>query len=229
MIEWQAFSTLTFKTPIPNDRLAQSMIAAWLRHQCCLNRRRYSRLLSLVRGEFGEKTGRFHVHVLSGGLGLCGKSIDQCMALKKFWESLRFNRGSLAGVQGDIARVYPFNEDLEGVQYVMKGLMRYEFLGEAQSYEMAKFGLTDRVYFSDGVLRMMARRLRKAGVIPGKPETSRWSTSVLTAPQVWSESIKPNKPQSVDCEVDTAGARIGIDPTEARWLCQAVNAPSVPA
>jgi hypothetical protein len=109
------------------------------------------------------------------------------MDLKNYWSRLRLNVGSFAGVQGDICQVWPYDATLDGVGYVMKGIERYEFVGEARSYELTKFGLSDRITLSNALLSHVGREIRKGSSATVKTlrygEHSGHATATLDATQ----------------------------------------------
>lgn len=155
------FCTWTFKNPVPYHVEASRLVRRILRHTAARAHRHFEQIETVNRGEFGELKTRFHYHTVIGNLGPIAASASFRLELMKYWEQARFGVGTLAGVQGDAARVWPYNSTLDGVKYVMKGLARYEFANEAQIYELSKFGLTDQVTVSNSILRRVARSLRE--------------------------------------------------------------------
>jgi len=121
----------------------------------------------LTRGEFGELNGRFHYHMLIGNFPPLARTTGFLMELRQYWRHFRKDRdGNRQRRHGDGCQVWPFDWALDGVQYVMKGVERYEWMGEAQNYELAKFGLTDRITPSAALLRHVAWEVRR-----GVPKT----------------------------------------------------------
>ena len=159
--QFDLFCSWTFKNPIPYCHEATTLVRRILRHTAARAHRHFDSMESVIRGEFGELNGRFHYHTIIGGLGPIATTASFRLELMDYWESARRDVGTLAGVQGDTARVWPYDSTLDGVKYVMKGLARYQFGDEAQIYELSKFGLTDQVTLSNSVLRHVARRLRE--------------------------------------------------------------------
>jgi hypothetical protein len=158
---WQVFAHFTFKNPLPVAREAEVLVRNAQRKACRLAHVHFESAWFLCRGEFGELGGRFHYHMLFGNFPPFARSSGFCMDVKQFWSRLRLHVGSFADVQGDICQVWPFDWALDGVKYVMKGIERYEYSGEAQNYELTKFGLSDRVTLSTALLLHVSREMRK--------------------------------------------------------------------
>ena len=66
-IQWDLFATPTFKGPVPRSNIAYGMAFRWLQEVAKDCGVPYKRLLIALRGEEGEKNGRFHFHCLVGG------------------------------------------------------------------------------------------------------------------------------------------------------------------
>lgn len=163
---WQVFGTFTFKNPMPVNREAEVLVRNTMRKACRMAHVHFESGWFLTRGELGELNGRFHYHMLIGNFPSLAGTSGFCLDLKSHWSRLRLNVGSFAGVQGDICQVWPYDSTLDGVRYVMEGVERYEFAGEARAYELTKFGLTDRITLSAALLRHVAWEVRR-----GAPET----------------------------------------------------------
>jgi len=180
---WQVFGHITFKS-LPTRTAAEKMTNAFCRHSCRLTHTHYEAHCSLVRGEFGEIGGRFHEHVLLGHLKPPVDTTAFRMALRAFWAGPYADEADISTIKWGICQVWPYVPTLEGVAYIMKGVERYECPGEAQSYEVSKFGLTDRVTMSVGLLKRVQTRNRDIGPQtfetprPVEPDTS----------QVWSDT-----------------------------------------
>jgi hypothetical protein len=159
--QFDLFCTWTFKNPLPYEREASTLLRRILRHTAARAHRHFEQMETVTRGEFGELNSRFHVHTIIGNLGPIAMTAAFRLELMDYWESARRNVGTLAGVQGDAARVWPYDSTLDGVKYVMKGLARYQFGDEARIYELSKFGLSDKVTLSNSLLRHVARSLRE--------------------------------------------------------------------
>lgn len=138
---WQVFGTLTFAS----QRLfKQGVPTFWrmMRYACEETGAEYTHLLMCVRTELGEKTGRYHLHFLLGGLPdgcnlrtLSGK-------LDHWW---RFRMG--------IAQIRPFQQgggDLVG--YLVKSL------SSGDEHELNKFGAGGgELILSNSVFRVVRR------------------------------------------------------------------------
>ena len=127
-VHWQLFGSFTFKSERLPDSVRQRMWFAWLRQ---LGRRLhvpFPRLLWCRRQELGEITSRLHYHGLIAGLppdALCPGLNFELMAA---WQSLG----------GGWARVSIYQDDREGVGYLLKGL---GYASDAERfYEFGKFG-----------------------------------------------------------------------------------------
>jgi hypothetical protein len=184
---WQVFGTFTFKTPLPVNREAEVLVRNTMRKACRMAHVHFESAWFLTRGELGELNGRFHYHMLIGNFPPFAGTSNFCLDLKGYWSRLRLNVGSFAGIQGDIGQVWPYEPTLDGVRYVMKGVERYEFAGEARAYELTKFGLTDQITLSNGLLLHVSRQIRKGSSATVKTlrqgEHSGHATTTLDATQ----------------------------------------------
>lgn len=140
-ISWQFFATLTFSR-MPSDAVKQKMLFAWLRWFSEMGRKqqtkrapgtRPERLLWMVREELGEVSGRFHYHALLAGLPQHLVNVKTAMASCAAWE----NQG------GGMARNYIYQSDLDGADYVLKGLTQNDLQATNRYgqylYEVGKF------------------------------------------------------------------------------------------
>ena len=66
-IRWDFFATPTFKGNIPSSNICYGLAFRWLQELAKTCGVPYKRLLIALRGEVGEKFGRFHFHCLIGG------------------------------------------------------------------------------------------------------------------------------------------------------------------
>jgi len=66
-IQWDFFATLTFAGNVPRTQIAYGLAFRWLQELAKVCGVPYKRLLIALRGEEGEKNGRFHFHCLVGG------------------------------------------------------------------------------------------------------------------------------------------------------------------
>ncbi len=112
----------------------------------------FKKLLWCLRSELGEITARHHFHILIGGLPHFAVRNETCFALMAQWESFG----------GGMARVYPFDSTLVGVEYVLK---RCEAVFNAarsrigaSEYELTKFGGSCEVTLSESLIRLIAGR-----------------------------------------------------------------------
>ncbi len=200
---WQLFATNTFIT-LPRKKDVACLRFAFLRKACRMSHTHFRRLQWISRGEFGDITQRFHEHILISGLKPFASSKDFALDLKNCWGELLNKRQNSDGtVQAAISRVYPYEPSLNGVGYVMKGIERYQHLGEAQVHEVSKFGLTDAVTFSDGWFQHVASHITATEIARNK--------SVQTL-------------QHGECVGNQSLEKYpaGISKIEARWLCQPV-------
>lgn len=90
----------------------------------------FKHLLWMAREERGEVGGRYHYHILLGGLSPSTLNKSTCFALKGLWTS----------IGGGFADVRLFDTSLPGVKYVMKGLNEWS-PALANAYEMRKAGV----------------------------------------------------------------------------------------
>lgn len=156
-IDWQFFCTLTFKRERMPDAIRQSMFFAWARKQSSNFGVHFPRLLWAQRSELGEATGRFHFHALIAGLPEHANTIATCFAMMRIWE----------GLGGGHARVSIYNNSLQGVDYILKGLETfYSKVDQAQGrlsadfYEFTKFNSSQRITLSESILRVIEGRRR---------------------------------------------------------------------
>ena len=111
---WQFFATLTFSgSPEPSGPARARMLFAWVRKICRAFDLPWTGIFWLAREEGGEIGGRFHFHVLVSGLPPKAVTTSGNFILKNLWSGIP---------GGGIARVYIYQPQLSGVQYVMKGL-----------------------------------------------------------------------------------------------------------
>lgn len=145
-LNWSYFCTLTFGTGwrVMSVRRMNLLLFKWLRVMASIHGIAWDDWLWCVRGELGEKNGRFHLHAL---LGYCGTPLLSNCKTTRFrmlhmWESFG----------GGMARVRAYSDDLKGVGYILKGLDdcwqssgdhsglgRPRSLEGANQYELGKF------------------------------------------------------------------------------------------
>lgn len=116
-IQWSYFVTLTFGTSwrtMPQSRVLK-IVFKWLRVVAKIHGADWdTQWLWAVRGELGEQTGRFHLHVLLGihGKPLVPNSKSTRFRMMSLWEKFG----------GGMARIRAYSDTLEGVGYILKGL-----------------------------------------------------------------------------------------------------------
>ncbi len=205
-VDWTVFGTFTYRNPLPSITKRASLLATLLDKACRETHTHFDRHFSLTRYETGEVGGRDHNHVLFANLKPGVHVTELCLRLKSYWDRI-----------GGFARVWPYAPTLDGVGYVLKGAERYEFMTEAQSYEMTKFGIGDKVIFSNALVSRMARAGIKNNPIVDKSK------------HVSREIVGHGEPDR-SSEHGTASAFalkqpsscLGIDPWQASWLCTPV-------
>lgn len=119
----------------------------------------FKHLLWMAREERGELGGRYHYHILLGGLCPFSLNKSTCFALKGLWTS----------IGGGFADVRLFDTSLPGVKYVMKGLN--EWSPElANAYEMRKAGVESEnreLILAECCVRQWAQQSTKPGATKG--------------------------------------------------------------
>ena len=126
-IGWQFFGTLTFKQERLPERVRLAMWFAFARITAGKSQVHFRRLLWVLRQERGERFGRRHFHYLIGGLPPGTVHPGECFAQMATWEK----------VGGGMARVYVFDQSLNGLDYIAK------CLDAGLAYETGKFGSGD--------------------------------------------------------------------------------------
>ncbi len=145
---------------VPTQVRCRETLFAFLRGQGAVLGAHWKGLPWMVRGEFGELTGRYHYHGLLGS-GRQSASIADCFKLMHLWRA----------VGGGHARVRRYNASLPGVAYVLKGEAISEGKGlsralvarggtgsGADRYEFAKFGDAQDVYLSPKLHNWIAHK-----------------------------------------------------------------------
>lgn len=149
-IEWQFFSTLTFKSLKVRESVWLKMYFAVIREQADNFGVHFSQILWALRYELGEQTGRPHFHALIAGLPNSAVHTATCFSWMKIWES----HG------GGNARVRVYDPTLAGVEYVLKGVDEAFTTAGANWYELNKFGQRCDVMLSMSLIRRMENRSR---------------------------------------------------------------------
>lgn len=145
-VQWDFFTTLTFKNPLPKESVRWSMFWRWARHVSEICEVPHKSLLFALRGEKGEIGARYHWHCLVGGIPACN------------WINLQYR---LVGVWWQISNkahcdVRLYDRSLAGADYISK------CLSGANAYEVNKYSRADEVTLSDSVFKLI-RRLDEKG------------------------------------------------------------------
>lgn len=188
---WQFFVTLTYGHDgvggkVPVELVRKKMLFAFLRQVCLgryktkqgerLHRSRWHDLLFLAREEQGEIGGRYHFHLLLGGLPPARHNASEANVMISIWKECG----------GGIADVRMYDARLDGVSYVLKGLEQWSFEG-ANSYEVAKFDSqgTAMPILSDSCVKVWSKALRKWGTRAKEVEASSGTgAAVITGPSL---------------------------------------------
>ena len=152
-IDWDIFSTLTFRDPIPRPHVCYGMAWQWCRALGEAAKVPYNRLLIALRGEFGEENGRFHFHALVGGTTARNMTT---FCHQAFWQWRH-----IAGCPR--TEVRPFNRSLAGADYICKCL-------GANAYEVGKFNWADQVTLSRSVFTLVRVQERRCQAQAGRLE-----------------------------------------------------------
>jgi len=123
LINWDLFCSNTLPNNLQQAGTGRlgSVVFAWLRYVAEASEIHFKHLLWCSRSEKGEKTHRLHYHFLLGGIPC--PSLRLRFALKNKWEALTWNDNEK---RGSMARVFPFNDGLSGVGYILKDGVAYE-------------------------------------------------------------------------------------------------------
>jgi len=148
LIEWQLFSSFSFKSEKMADAVRIKMFFALLREQADNFGIHFKELIWCLRRENGELTGRGHLHALIAGLPPHALTTATCFSFMRLWE----RHG------GGWARVTQYSPLLDGVGYVLKGCeAEYQRAG-GDFYETRKFGGDCDVMLSESVFRVLEGR-----------------------------------------------------------------------
>lgn len=164
---WQYFITLTFSDSLVGASeirkfkilfaylrdLAQRLPVTGKSGQILSNRKSFPALEFIAASEHGEKTGRYHLHVLLAGLHPSCLSKSTTFFIKNRWETV---------TGGSHARVWRYDSSLPGVSYTLKSLDGFD-KNEAISYELNKFGEGERnetVMLAHVLIERWSRRRR---------------------------------------------------------------------
>ena len=137
-INWDFFTTFTYKNPLPRPDVRASMIWRWCQDVSKFSGVPYKNLLIALRREQGEIGGRPHGHSLIGGLTSCNMMTVRSQMMRS-WKIISGN------ADADF-RLY--DRSLAGADYICKCL-------GANAYEVNKFSLAEETTLSDSVFRVV--------------------------------------------------------------------------
>jgi hypothetical protein len=138
-IDWQLFTTHTFKNPMPRLSVQYDMYYRWLYQVSKVSKVPYGRILMALRGENGERGGRHHFHSLLGGVAT-GNIMTLRSQMMRLWKMTSGN------ADGDF-RIY--DGSLAGADYICKCLTG------ANEYELNKYSLAEETTLSKSVFRVV--------------------------------------------------------------------------
>lgn len=199
-IEWQFFSTLTFKSLKANEAVWLKIFFAMIREQAANFGVHFSSILWALRYEIGEQTGRPHFHALIAGLPNTAVHSATCFSFMRIWEKHR----------GGNARVRVYDPTLAGVEYVLKGVDEAFTTAGANWYELNKFGMRCDVMLSMSLIRLMQNRSR----FGHRDRDGLFDRNLLSRHKVQRQS---DKPRGTDATSDTkqSGVRLFREPVKA--------------
>jgi len=147
-VPWQFFCTFTFKptglfekNTLKSAVVGFTMFVSLIRKLGSASHLHFRDVLWALRGELGEQGGKFHFHALISGLPNHWQNETTCFFLKNSWESLG----------GGMSRVRVYQEDLDGLDYILKDLEASVAHG-GNLYELTKFGGTTHVTLSNSLV-----------------------------------------------------------------------------
>jgi hypothetical protein len=138
-IQWDFFASPSFKGKVPRPNICYGLAFRWLQELAKTCGVPYKRLLIALRGEVGEKFGRFHFHCLIGGTAT------------RNYHTLQHQAEWLWKIQCHGARVdvRQYDRSQAGAEYVVKCL-------GANAYELGKYSFANTVTLSSSVIRLIA-------------------------------------------------------------------------
>ena len=138
-VQWDFFATPSFKGKVPRANICYGLAFRWLQELAKKCDVPYKRLLIALRGEEGEKNGRFHFHCLIGGTAT------------RNYHTLQHQAEWLWKIQCNGARVdvRQYDRSQAGAEYVAKCL-------GANAYELSKYSFANTVTLSRSVYRLIA-------------------------------------------------------------------------
>jgi hypothetical protein len=119
-VNWDFFTTHTFKNPLPRPYVRGAMFWRWCRDVSEFSGVPYKNLLIALRGEQGEIGGRPHFHALIGGLTACNMMSLRSRMMRS-WKIISGN------ADADF-RLY--DRSLAGADYICKCLGANAYEGE---------------------------------------------------------------------------------------------------
>jgi len=137
-IDWQFFTTHTFKNPMPRQETRFSMFYQWKRAVSKFSETPQNRMLVALRGELGEKGGRPHFHCLLGGVNTCNIMTTRSQMFRA-WKIISGNAD---------CDFRPYDRSLAGADYICKAL-------GANAYEVNKFSLAEETTLSESVFHVV--------------------------------------------------------------------------
>jgi hypothetical protein len=144
-VDWDFFTTHTYKNPLPRPYVRGAMFWRWCRTVSEISEVPHKNLLIALRGEQGEIGGRPHFHALIGGLTTCNKMSLRSQMMRS-WKIISGN------ADADF-RLY--DRSLAGADYLVKCL-------GANSYELNKYSIAEETTLSDSVF-FLIRKLDSMG------------------------------------------------------------------
>ena len=145
-VQWDLFTTPTFKGCVPRPNIAFGLVYRWCRGIAEHSGVPYKNLLLAIRGEYGEKNGRFHLHCLIGGTHTRNNQ-SLCHWSEWSWKHLT------SGARIDCRQ---YDRSQAGAAYVAK------CLNGGNAYELGKYNLADSVTLSLSVFSLI-RGLDESG------------------------------------------------------------------
>jgi hypothetical protein len=141
LLPWEFFCTLTFPGNLPCIKICFGMAFAWVRDSADVFGVGRHQLLTALRSERGEATGRFHFHCLLGGTQSANRITD-CHRLARVWQLVS---------GGGRVQIRPYSRLLAGPAYFV------DDRAGANHYERGKFALAESVTLSRSCFVYLAK------------------------------------------------------------------------
>jgi hypothetical protein len=138
-IQWDIFASPSFAGTVPRPSICYGLAFRWLQELAKTCGVPYKRLLIALRGEVGEKFGRFHFHCLVGGTAT-RNCHTLCHRAEWLWKI------QTGGARVDVRQ---YDRSQAGAEYVAKCL-------GANAYELNKYSFANTVTLSSSVIRLIA-------------------------------------------------------------------------